>query len=294
MSNLPDLSEVIRHCDTAFLDEHFAWNADPVDIADKLHTALRKEVLNQQDPEDQETLEEAAVMYRSLRPVIERTMVDSDRWDGDEDEAFHLGRYVEWLAAERAQVRDEIRNEAADWFESYPFPSSDSDWERGRDDALAWVVRTLRNPDPQRGTATGQGLDARLTEHAAEVVAARDAQIIQWLSKKAREFHAASRKAERAQGDTCAVLASQIARGAVRPNNLRMLPNAGFFEVDHTYTNDRGFRFECHAVAPTPWDGTPRAIGYLTHPDGSGHVHGMTGEQWTDGDWDDTTEDARS
>lgn len=99
MSQLPDLDDIIRHCDSSFLDEHFAWNADPSDIADQLHRALRAAVLNQQDPEDHETLEEAAVMYRSLRPVIERTMAQPDRWDGDEDEAFHLGRYVQWLAA---------------------------------------------------------------------------------------------------------------------------------------------------------------------------------------------------
>lgn len=129
-------------------------------------------------------------------------------------------------------------------------------------------------------------LDTRLDAYRTKVLA----EVTAWLIKKAREFHASSRKAERAQGDTCAVLASQIARGAVRPNNLRMLPNAGFFEVDHTYATARHFRFECLAVAPTPWDGTPRAIGYLTHPDGSAHVHGLTGEQWDDGDWNDTTD----
>lgn len=49
--------------------------------------------------------------------------------------------------------RMEARTEAADWLSSYPFPSSDSDWERGRDDTVAWVVRVLRNPDPQRADA---------------------------------------------------------------------------------------------------------------------------------------------
>lgn len=47
MSTLPDLSEVIRHCDTAFLDEHFAWNADPAVIADKLRDDLRAEFLKE-------------------------------------------------------------------------------------------------------------------------------------------------------------------------------------------------------------------------------------------------------
>ncbi|MGA6223502.1 hypothetical protein ACPESV_24590 [Streptomyces umbrinus] len=76
--------------------------------------AVRAAVLDEQGPEDQETLGEAAAMYRSLRPHIERTMTDPDRWDGDEDEAFHLARYVEWLAAEREQVRSEVLIEAAD------------------------------------------------------------------------------------------------------------------------------------------------------------------------------------
>lgn len=62
--------------------------------------AIRAEVLNEQGPEDQETLADAAASYRWLRPVIEATMTDSDRWDGDESEEVHLGRYVQWLAAQ--------------------------------------------------------------------------------------------------------------------------------------------------------------------------------------------------
>lgn len=74
----------------------------------------RDAVLNEQGPSDHETIGEAAQMYRSLRPVIERTMAEPDRWDGDEDESFHLGRYVQWLAAERAQVRAEELTKVAD------------------------------------------------------------------------------------------------------------------------------------------------------------------------------------
>ena len=70
--------------------------------------------LGDQGPDDRETVAEAAQMYRSLRAVIERTMTEPDRWDGDEDESFHLGRYVEWLAAERDRVRGEVLVEAAD------------------------------------------------------------------------------------------------------------------------------------------------------------------------------------
>lgn len=85
--------------------------------------------------------------------------------------ARHLAAGLLAMAGEKvADARQFARTEAADWLASYPFPSSDSDWERGRDDALAWVVRVLRNPGPQRGAATGQGLDARLNEHRSEVL----------------------------------------------------------------------------------------------------------------------------
>lgn len=182
----------------------------------------------------------------------------------------HVGELlweIDRLRADADACRTAAREEAAAWFASYPFPSSDSDWERGRDDALVWVVRILRDPDPQRGAATGQELDVRLGEHAAKAVAERDAQIIQWLVKKGREFYAASRKAERAQGDTCAVLASKIARGAVRPDNLRMLPVAGFFEVDHIYEREhhgRRIEFRVTAIDTSP-DGEQRlARGWRT------------------------------
>lgn len=118
-------------------------------------------------------------------------------------------------------------------------------------------------------------LDAYRTGVLAEVTA--------WLIKKAREFHAASRKAERAQGDTCAVLASKIARGAVRADNLRMLPTAGFFEVDHTYEREHHgdtihFLVECVSTSP---DGRHRA------------AHGWRNRSWESGweayDSDDLT-----
>jgi hypothetical protein len=50
--------------------------------------------------------------------------------------------------------RVENREEAADWFAGYPFPPADTDWSRGRADAIAWVVSVLRNPNPQRGEQT--------------------------------------------------------------------------------------------------------------------------------------------
>lgn len=73
--------------------------------------AIRAEILNEQGPEDQETLAEAAAAYRWLRPVIEATMTDSARWDGDESEEVHLGRYVQWLAAQAQAPMTEAQAE---------------------------------------------------------------------------------------------------------------------------------------------------------------------------------------
>lgn len=85
-----------------------AWQVEADQLAGTDVPALLAEVrrlrfriaeLGEQGPGDRETVDEAAQMYRSLRTTIERTMAEPDRWDGDEDESFHLGRYVEWLAA---------------------------------------------------------------------------------------------------------------------------------------------------------------------------------------------------
>lgn len=56
--------------------------------------------------------------------------------------------------------------------------------------------------------------ERRLDAFAAEVVAERDAQIIAWLGKKAREYK--GNRAESAS-DVLARMASKISRGAVRP-----------------------------------------------------------------------------
>lgn len=45
MSDLPDLAAIVRHCDTAYLDQHFAWDASPADIAAQLGAAVRAEAL---------------------------------------------------------------------------------------------------------------------------------------------------------------------------------------------------------------------------------------------------------
>jgi hypothetical protein len=130
-----------------------------------------------------------------------------------------------------------------------------------------------------------QLVDAHRTEVLVEVTA--------WLVKKAREFHVSSRKREREQGDTCAVLASKIARGAVRPDNLRMLPNAGFFEVDRTYASGTT-KFRCEAISPSPTTGEHRAIGwkyarvYAVH---HWFATALDPDDWEHGGWVEVTED---
>ncbi|WP_405769170.1 hypothetical protein OG539_32545 [Actinacidiphila glaucinigra] len=66
----------------------------------------------------------------------------------------------------------------------------------------------------------------------AEVVAARDAEIVAWLVKKAREVRATPKSKQESPADTLARMASKIQRGAVRPNNLRMLPATPVTEPD--------------------------------------------------------------
>ncbi|MFF7130044.1 hypothetical protein [Streptomyces sp. NPDC008240] len=181
-----------------------------------------------------------------------------------------------------------------------------------RDTILLALTRYYQpNTDP-RGTAM-QVLDgydaARRTELLSERTDVRDrmlsdahaaghaealANVTKWLIKKAREFHVSSRKREREQGDTCAVLASKIARGAVRPNNLLMLPNAGFFEHGRTYERE-GRTFQCIAIEAFPLSGELRAIGwYATSSGGWPSVEALDPDDWKHGDWTDVTEDGAS
>lgn len=82
------------------------------DVMDRLHDELSAVILDHQEPGEHETLWEAAFMYRRLRKRIEATMEEPDRWDGDEDESFHLARYVEWLAAHApVRISGDVRTE---------------------------------------------------------------------------------------------------------------------------------------------------------------------------------------
>jgi len=139
-----------------------------------------------------------------------------------------------------------------------------------RDDILAG----LRQADETFGDLTPEQL---VDDYRTEVLA----EVTTWLVKKAREFHASRRKQEREQGDTCAVLASKIARGAVRANNVLMLPQAGFFEVDRTYTRPHHGETITFVVAAVS-----------TSPDGRTTVaHGWRLTPYTNGGWEPSDSD---
>ncbi|MCZ4509902.1 hypothetical protein O3Q52_17205 [Streptomyces sp. ActVer] len=122
-----------------------------------------------------------------------------------------------------------------------------------------------------------QELNTRLDGVRTEVLAETDllpkAHVVAWLVKKAREFRSADGAMRAAQADAIAALASKVARGAVRPNNLRMLPatEADFFQPGRTYTREhhgRTIEFLVRSV-DTPPDSTWQvAFGFRRDEDG--------------------------
>lgn len=108
--------------------------------------------------------------------------------------------------------------------------------------------------------------DARAAGRAEALVEADllpKADVVTWLTKKAREIPRGN-KIGRAQGDVLAVMASKVARGAVRPDNLRMLP-PDFYEVGRTYTDpsaDYDWKFRVDAVTTHPQTGERMALGW--------------------------------
>lgn len=107
-----------------------------------------------------------------------------------------------------------------------------------------------------------------LNEHRAEVLDEAEllpkADVVTWLVKKARELRAERGRERTTQAHAIDVLASKVARGAVRPNNLRMLP-PDFFEPGHTYAEADGstdWKFRCDTVTTHPEDNQRTALGW--------------------------------
>lgn len=156
-----------------------------------------------------------------------------------------------------------------------------------RDEAVEMIRRIC--PAHLSADEYGRILAEKFDAHRAEVLA----EVTAWLVKKAREYRASSKKREREQGDTAAVLASKIARGAVRPDNTRMLPTPGFFEVDRTYASGT-MKFRCEAISSSPGTGERRALGwkyaqvYAVH---HWYATALDPDDWEHGGWADVTED---
>lgn len=139
--------------------------------------------------------------------------------------------------------------------------------------------------NPADVEAREEEMNRRLDDHRAEVLA----EVTAWLVKKAREFRAGGTRADRAQADTVACMASKIDRGAVRPNNLRMLPDPGFFETDRTYRRNAN-TFRVLVLDPHPVTGQVWAIGWMTGPERC-LVTRLDQRDWDSGKWTDTTEE---
>jgi len=146
------------------------------------------------------------------------------------------------------------------------------------------LVHYATSPDP------ALVVDTLLANDHAEVVAERDAMTVTWLIKKAREYPRRN-KLGRTQADTAASLASQIRRGAVRPDNLRMLP-ATFFEAGRSYASET-WQFRCESISPSPGTGEIRALGWKYSPVYDVHLWhaaALDPDDWTHGGWTDVTE----
>jgi hypothetical protein len=119
-------------------------------------------------------------------------------------------------------------------------------------------------------------LEALATADRAEILAEAEllpkADVVAWLVKKAREE------------TPVWLLASKVDRGAIRPDNLRMVP-ADFFEPGHTYRNGL-YTYRCVGVGPHPTTSETRAVGWLTHADRQApEVWAMDPDDWTLGGW---------
>lgn len=222
-------------------------------MLDAYRDQIRYQILG--DDLNPSTLVLDAQAYRRLADDIAATMDDPNRWDGDEPEDMILGRYVKWLAAERAKVRAEVMAEAADLAEQ---------WQNDADDKAAYHHGALTD-----------------TETAAHIAVRR-------IAKRLRETaEANAREDEPTPGDfpndvtadctTCGGLIGWVACPTggwwshivhpadghdARPDKT-LNPGTGFFQPGHGYTHRQGHDFRCVAIAPHPHTGEPRALGWI-------------------------------
>lgn len=134
------------------------------------------------------------------------------------------------------------------------------------------------------GVGAREALDAYRANVLAEADLLPKADVVAWLVKKARE------------ATPVGVLASKVERGAVRPDNLRMLP-ANFFEPGRTYTDGTGYTapeittvFRVEHVTRHPDRGHLRAVGWSRTGEPGAKWHGDFRDEGEFDGWTDVTE----
>ncbi|MGW3144894.1 hypothetical protein ACWDG1_09470 [Streptomyces sp. NPDC001177] len=123
------------------------------------------------------------------------------------------------------------------------------------------------------------------------------AEVTMWLVKKAREFRAIGTRKAESQANAVSSMASKISRGAVRPNNLRMLPEPGFFEAERTYRSSRcgDFQFRCLAIEAQPETSEVRAVGWrYVGRTGKWTLTDLGADDWACCGWTDVTGEVAS
>lgn len=130
------------------LDEYGRADTAPLgsltDLRQKLaayRDEVRREVLG--DDLNPSELVLNANAYRWLADAISNTMTDPDRWDGDEAEEAILARYVEWLAAGRAEHRAEVLAEAKAAVVAWLLKKAGEYWATGTRRREADAVSTM-------------------------------------------------------------------------------------------------------------------------------------------------------
>lgn len=120
-------------------------------------------------------------------------------------------------------------------------------------DLLWWGVPSSTTEEAKAKT------EEMLDKHCAEVIAERDAQIIAWLEKKARE-EGRSNKERRDRADAIARMADKLSRGAVRPP-LSAGPDAIEYAV--AFTTDDQVGVQVHTPTESRYEAEARVFRYL-------------------------------
>lgn len=124
-----------------------------------------------------------------------------------------IARHPDPATASRALQLAEaaVLRRAADAISALP---QDYECDPGRGDAVERLRRT----------AAGVEEKASATAPTATPAWLPTADVVAWLTKKSRELRSVGGPVRAAQADAVAALASKVERGAIRPDNLRSLP----------------------------------------------------------------------